>query len=102
MKNLFSLTLIAITWLTLPAFSLKTQQLKNSSIEKAAEKLLKKQILTEADWAMKQEPVTVTAYFCPRSTGGKHDFFFRGRLFLARPEKPGRAVYQSRRFNQSR
>ncbi len=39
---------------------------------------LKQHILTEAAWAMQQQPVTVTAQRSPRSAGGKHDFFSEG------------------------
>ena len=88
LKKLFSLILIAIAWLTLPAFSLKKPQAENSQIEKAAEKLLKTQILAEADWAMKQESVTVTAFSSPRSAGGKHDFFSEADYFWPDPKNP--------------
>ncbi len=88
MKKLPSLILIAITWLTLPAFAPKKQAAQNSPIEKAAEKLLKKQILAEADWAMKQEPTTITAFSSPRSAGGKHDFFSEADYFWPDPKNP--------------
>ncbi len=39
---------------------------------------LRQHILTEAAWAMQQQPVTVTAQSSPRSAGGKHDFFSEG------------------------
>ncbi|GAB3959545.1 hypothetical protein GCM10028805_55860 [Spirosoma harenae] len=39
---------------------------------------LKPHILAEARWAMRQEPITVTAQTSPRSAGGKHDFFSEG------------------------
>ena len=87
MKKVFSIILIAIAWISLPGFSPKPHA-ENSPIEKAAEKLLKAQILTEADWAMKQEPITVTAFFCPRSAGGKHDFFSEADYFWPDPKNP--------------
>lgn len=40
--------------------------------------VLKKQVLEEAQWAMKQLPVTVTETNCNRSAGGKHDFYSEG------------------------
>jgi len=88
MKKLCSLLLIATAWISLPSFSPKTPQPKNSPIQKAAEKLLKKQILAEADWAMKQEPITVTAFSCARSAGGKHDFFSEADYFWPDPKNP--------------
>ncbi|OIN58237.1 alginate lyase [Arsenicibacter rosenii] len=39
---------------------------------------LQQHILTEAAWAMQQQPVTVTAQTSSRSAGGKHDFFSEG------------------------
>lgn len=39
---------------------------------------LRTHIMTEAGWAMMQEPITVTAETSPRSKGGKHDFYSEG------------------------
>jgi len=50
--------------------------------------VLKQQILAEADWAMKQSPVTVTAESSPRSAGGKHDFFSEADYFWPNPFNP--------------
>lgn len=46
---------------------------------------LRKQSMQEADWAMQQEPVTVTAQTSPRSAGGKHDFFSEGDYWWPNP-----------------
>jgi hypothetical protein len=46
---------------------------------------LKQQILKEAEWAMQQEPVTVTAQSSPRSAGGIHDFFSEGDYWWPDP-----------------
>jgi hypothetical protein len=86
MKKAFSVILIAIISASQAAFSIKQPLAENSQIKKAAEKVLKKQILAEATWAMKQEPVTVTASFCPRSAGGKHDFFSEADYFWPDPK----------------
>src|ERR1700744_5645454 len=37
---------------------------------------------------MKQEPITVTASFCIRSAGGKHDFFSEADYFWPDPKNP--------------
>ena len=50
--------------------------------------VLKNQILKEAEWAMQQKPVTVTAESSPRSTGGKHDFFSEGDYWWPNPANP--------------
>ncbi|HTN36466.1 MAG TPA: alginate lyase family protein [Arachidicoccus sp.] len=57
-------------------------------IEKAAILVLKPQILKEAAWAMKQDPVTVTAAHSPRSAGGLHDFFSEGDYWWPDPANP--------------
>jgi hypothetical protein len=46
---------------------------------------LKKPVMAEAGWAMKQSPVTVTASYSPRSAGGKHDFFSEGDYWWPNP-----------------
>src|SRR5690349_6067735 len=46
---------------------------------------LKKPVMAEAGWAMKQAPVTVTASYSPRSAGGKHDFFSEGDYWWPNP-----------------
>lgn len=39
----------------------------------------------QAEWALKQEPVTVTAHVSERSSGGKHDFFSEGDYWWPNP-----------------
>lgn len=51
-------------------------------------KTLRRQILSEATWAMKQEAVTVTAQSSSRSAGGKHDFFSEGDYWWPDPQNP--------------
>jgi hypothetical protein len=88
MKKLFAAILIVVT--TLTQFAFKPDQLhpNKSPTEKAAEQTLKKQIMTEAAWAMQQQPVTVTASSSPRSAGGKHDFFSEADYFWPDPKNP--------------
>jgi hypothetical protein len=88
MKKFLSIILIVIICVSLSAFSNKKPLSKKYEIEKAAEKVLKKQILAEAAWAMKQEPITVTASFSTRSAGGKHDFFSEADYFWPDPKNP--------------
>src|SRR5262245_10316433 len=47
--------------------------------------VLRKQILDEANWAMHQEPITITAESSTRSAGGKHDFFSEGDYWWPNP-----------------
>jgi hypothetical protein len=48
-----------------------------SFAEKVA-KTLSKQVLIDANKALDELPITVTAYSSERSKGGKHDFFSEG------------------------
>ncbi len=88
MKKISSIILILVLCLSQTAFSIKQPSTQKSEIEKAAERLLKKQILAEAAWAMQEEPITVTASFCTRSAGGKHDFFSEADYFWPDPKNP--------------
>jgi hypothetical protein len=56
------------------------------SFKKAMIETLHRQILDEAEWALAQEPVTVTAESSPRSAGGKHDFFSEGDYWWPNPK----------------
>ncbi len=38
---------------------------------------LSEPVLMEAQWAVQQQPITVTAETSPRSAGGKNDFFLK-------------------------
>lgn len=50
---------------------------------------LRKQTLAEAAWALTQKPLTVTAESCPRSAGGKHDFYSEGDYWWPDEKNPG-------------
>jgi len=88
MKLTGRISIILILWGVQSAFVAAPRPNVESRIEKAAEGVLKKQILAEADWAMQQKPVTVTAFFSPRSAGGKHDFFSEADYFWPDPKNP--------------
>jgi hypothetical protein len=60
----------------------------SKKMQQEAQDLLRKQITEEADWAMLQEPVTITAESSPRSAGGKHDFFSEADYFWPNPDNP--------------
>src|SRR5687767_5267812 len=57
-------------------------------VSKAAMTVLKAQSLSEAAQALKEQPVTVTASVCPRSAGGKHDFYSEGDYWWPDPANP--------------
>jgi hypothetical protein len=56
--------------------------------------ILKDQDIKEAEWALKQLPITVTAETCSRSAGGKHDFYSEGDYWWPDPASPGGAYIQ--------
>lgn len=49
-------------------------------------KILKRNIIKNAGWALTQEPVTVTAAHSERSAGGIHDYFSEGDYWWPNPE----------------
>ena len=80
---------LVFVWITATGFA----QVKNVSfkIQTNATSTLKDQVFAEADWAMQQQPLTVTAESSSRSTGGKHDFFSEADYFWpdsAHPDGP--------------
>lgn len=83
MKKFLSLFCLLSVFL---ACSPKTD--KSNNILQQTEDVLKKQTLAEADWAMQQQPVTVTAQTSARSAGGKHDFYSEGDYWWPNPEDP--------------
>jgi hypothetical protein len=52
---------------------------------KEVEAILRKQVLNKAEWALQQQPVTVTAQSSARSAGGKHDFYSEGDYWWPNP-----------------
>jgi hypothetical protein len=49
-------------------------------------KVLQKNIIAKADWALTQRPVTITTEYCARSAGGVHDFFSEGDYWWPNPD----------------
>ncbi|MFD0941108.1 alginate lyase family protein [Pedobacter boryungensis] len=69
------------------AFTAKADQ-KDDKYTAEVSKVLRKQILAEANWALSQSPITVTAETSPRSAGTKHDFFSEGDYWWPDPSNP--------------
>jgi hypothetical protein len=46
-------------------------------------------ILRAADRYLREQPITITAYSSPRSTGGRHDYFSEGDYWWPDPNHPG-------------
>lgn len=49
---------------------------------------MQKDIIAQANWAMTQQPITVTAEQCERSAGGLHDFYSEGDYWWKNPDDP--------------
>jgi hypothetical protein len=48
----------------------------------------KSDILRQAAWAMHQKTITITSFSCPRSAGGRHDFYSEGVYWWPDPKNP--------------
>ena len=48
----------------------------------------KDRVLCQANFAMREIPITITAFRCPRSAGGLHDFYSEGDYWWPDPENP--------------
>src|SRR5215203_4963944 len=81
---------VKFTWIIILLFACSNQKVTkdsfNSNFEKEITETLRNQIIQEADWAMQQESITVTAQSSPRSAGGKHDFFSEGDYWWPNPK----------------
>jgi len=55
---------------------------------KQVEAVLRPIVVEKAEWALLQEPVTVTANHASRSAGGIHDFYSEGDYWWPNPEDP--------------
>ncbi|MNX60629.1 Alginate lyase [compost metagenome] len=89
MKQLVLSAFVLINMISYSSFAtVKDGQSALSGIEKEVVKTLKASILKNADWAMKQRPVTVTAERSSRSAGGKHDFYSEGDYWWPDPQNP--------------
>lgn len=50
--------------------------------------VLQKDIIAQANWAMTQKPITITAEQCERSAGSLHDFYSEGDYWWKNPDDP--------------
>ena len=71
-----------------PTHGQLTKHAPVSSVKEAVRQTLRKQIMTQAAWAMQQQPRTVTAYRSPRSAGGAHDFSSEADYWWPDPANP--------------
>jgi hypothetical protein len=76
---------IGFLFITLISCSPKANNGNNLIVKKTID-VLKEQTIAEAELAMKEEPVTVTAQTSLRSAGGKHDFYSEGDYWWPNPD----------------
>lgn len=89
MKQLVLTAFVLINMISYSSIAtVKDGQSALSGIEKEVVKTLKASILKNADSAMKQRPVTVTAERSSRSAGGKHDFYSEGDYWWPDAQNP--------------
>lgn len=89
MKQLVLIAFVLINMISYTSFAgVKDGQTAVSGVEKDVVKTLKASIMKNADWAMKQLPVTVTAESSSRSAGGKHDFYSEGDYWWPDTQNP--------------
>ena len=81
---------IIYTFLLISIFTLPLQgEITVRKIEHLATRLLKKEIIIQADKMVSEKPVTVTSFVCERSAGGIHDFYSEGDYWWPDPSNPG-------------
>jgi hypothetical protein len=83
-RNKFTTLLLLIIALSATSWRLAD----DTTVKRQVELTLRQSILQEADDAMKQQPITVTAESCSRSAGGKHDFYSEGDYWWPNPKDP--------------
>lgn len=84
LKILFSSALCVLCALSITSWKRDVKD----DIKQQITATLRKQTLAEAAWALMQKPVTVTAETCPRSSGGKHDFYSEGDYWWPDEKNP--------------
>ncbi len=69
-------------------------EIKKGVFEQEIIQTLRPVILKQSKWAMKQKPLTVTAYSAVRSAGGIHDFYSEGDYWWPDPKDPAAPYIQ--------
>lgn len=80
--------------ITILLFACIFQGRSNNPVFSKVKKVLRKDIVAQAKWALKQNPITVTETQSERSAGGLHDFFSEGDYWWPDPTNPSGAYIQ--------
>lgn len=90
MKKFFYVALLCLGAAVYQSCSTSRQNAFNSDpVKKTVATTLRKTVMEQAQWAMEQKPVTVTAERSDRSAGGKHDFYSEGDYWWPDTANPG-------------
>ena len=79
------IAIISLFFLSCSSQRISSKDNPNLSFNDGVKEVLRKQILEKAEWALQQQPVTVTAETSSRSAGGKHDFYSEGDYWWPNP-----------------
>lgn len=91
-KNNYLTTLLAILFLA-PGW-LRAQHIPSGSLTQMVIENIRTETLVRAGKMLSEKPVTVTAAACPRSAGGKHDFYSEGDYWWPDPIDPNAPYIQ--------
>ncbi|MGV3761217.1 alginate lyase family protein [Parapedobacter sp.] len=86
MKSIRSIFFLLPLFLT--TISMGQQQQMADSIKTVITDVLRDKTLRDAEWALGQQPETVTASIAHRSTGSRHDFYSEGDYWWPDPTNP--------------
>lgn len=77
--------LISVSFMIIACSPLKKNSGSSFSYAEKVRETLRQQVTERAEWALRQQPITVTAESSVRSAGGKHDFFSEGDYWWPNP-----------------
>ncbi|MEZ4901240.1 MAG: alginate lyase family protein [Spirosomataceae bacterium] len=80
--------LLTILFGLLVILFISNEGISQNTAFKTIAKTLSKPTLAQADWAMRQVPITITAEHCERSAGGIHDFYSEGDYWWPNLDDP--------------
>lgn len=78
----------AVDGLETSVLQLTDAPLPQDSVETVVVETLREKTLQDAQWALSQQPETVTASTAKRSAGSKHDFYSEGDYWWPDPDNP--------------
>ncbi|MCX6327489.1 MAG: alginate lyase family protein [Bacteroidia bacterium] len=84
MKKAVLLFLLLLSVFLIPVSGVKADK----KIERQVMKLLKNEVIAQADKLLVEKPVTITSFVCKRSAGGIHDFYSEGDYWWPDPANP--------------